>query len=128
MRVDLPAPFCPTRAWTSPTPSERSTSCRTRPPGKSLEIPFIDRSTLLTRVSVVTNDDRPSVTGEATRLCSFIVTGLVLLNSVGLDRREVILGDHGVAGVVFRLRHRFMLPTGPIHRVFDRLVTLDVWI
>src|SRR5512134_2420530 len=44
MSVDLPAPFCPTSAWTSPASSEKSTSKRTRPPGKSLVMARISNS------------------------------------------------------------------------------------
>src|SRR3990170_7382073 len=36
IRVDLPAPFSPTRAWTSPGNTSKETSSRARTPGKSL--------------------------------------------------------------------------------------------
>src|SRR5213594_528821 len=44
--VDLPAPFSPTRAWTSPASTSSETSCSARTPGKDLEILLISRSGL----------------------------------------------------------------------------------
>src|SRR5437879_6855560 len=41
MRVDLPAPFSPTRAWTSPARSSKRQSRRACTPGKSLEMASI---------------------------------------------------------------------------------------
>src|SRR4029453_16487188 len=43
MRVDLPAPFWPMTAWTSPRPTVSGASSRARPPGKALLIPSIWR-------------------------------------------------------------------------------------
>src|SRR3954469_21886943 len=42
--VDLPAPFSPTIAWTSPARRSRSTPWRTSTPTKLLRIPCISRS------------------------------------------------------------------------------------
>ena len=42
--VDLPAPFSPTIAWTSPAFRSRSTPCRTSTPTKLLRMPSICRS------------------------------------------------------------------------------------
>src|SRR5579863_6025705 len=39
MKVDLPAPFSPSRAWTSPASTSRSKSSRARVPGKRLVTP-----------------------------------------------------------------------------------------
>src|SRR5687767_9402497 len=39
MSVDLPAPFSPINAWTSPGNSRKSTSCRAFTPGNSTEMP-----------------------------------------------------------------------------------------
>src|SRR5215213_3641685 len=44
MRVDLPAPFWPSRAWTSPARTSRSTPSRARTPGNSLTMPVIASS------------------------------------------------------------------------------------
>src|SRR6267142_2995116 len=41
MRVDLPAPFSPMRACTSPGNRSKPTFCRARTPGKDLSMPFI---------------------------------------------------------------------------------------
>src|SRR4029450_9915454 len=43
MRVDLPAPFWPMTAWTSPRPTVSEASSRARTPGKALVIPSIWR-------------------------------------------------------------------------------------
>src|SRR3954468_20252885 len=42
--VDLPAPFSPTIAWTSPARRSRSTPCRTCTPTNDFLIPSIRRS------------------------------------------------------------------------------------
>src|SRR5512132_108786 len=44
IRVDLPAPFSPTSAWISPTPTEREIPFRTRLPPYSLVIPRSSRT------------------------------------------------------------------------------------
>src|SRR5918912_49962 len=44
MRVDLPAPFSPRRAWTSPLASSKSTWSFATTPGKRLVMPFNSRS------------------------------------------------------------------------------------
>ena len=44
IRVDLPAPFSPTRAWTSPGWSSKLASASAWTPGKSLVIPVISTS------------------------------------------------------------------------------------
>src|SRR2546423_4324926 len=41
--VDLPAPFCPSRKWTSPPATVSETSSSARTPGKLLEMPRISR-------------------------------------------------------------------------------------
>src|SRR5436190_768137 len=43
IRVDLPAPLAPSRAWTSPTRQVRSTPSRTRLPENDLVIPSASR-------------------------------------------------------------------------------------
>src|SRR5687767_9271251 len=43
MRVDLPAPFSPTRAWISPASTVRLTSSSALTPGNVLVIPRISR-------------------------------------------------------------------------------------
>src|SRR5208337_2190664 len=51
MRVDLPAPFSPTMAWTLPGARSRSTSCSTSTPEKLLETPWTRR--MLSAVPVI---------------------------------------------------------------------------
>jgi hypothetical protein len=43
IRVDLPAPFSPIKAWTSPFFKEKSTFSRARTPGKDFVMPLIFR-------------------------------------------------------------------------------------
>ncbi|OPZ66871.1 MAG: hypothetical protein BWY81_01618 [Firmicutes bacterium ADurb.Bin467] len=43
MRVDFPAPFSPSSAWTSPLASEKSTLLSAFTPGNAISIPFIER-------------------------------------------------------------------------------------
>jgi hypothetical protein len=43
MRVDLPAPFSPMRAWTSAGKRERSTRSRARVAPKRLRTPWTER-------------------------------------------------------------------------------------
>ena len=44
MRVDLPAPFSPMRAWTSPGRRLKETALRTRTPGNDLSMSSISRT------------------------------------------------------------------------------------
>ncbi len=48
MRVDLPAPFSPTRAWISPGLTEKVTSFNALTPGNSFVMPRISSRTSLT--------------------------------------------------------------------------------
>src|SRR5262249_23044050 len=88
MSVDLPAPFSPTTARTSPGRRRRSTSCSACTPGKALEMP------------------RASSRG---RSASFE------LSQLGMERLDVLLGDLAVGDVdavvgldVLVLQHRLV--------------------
>ncbi|WP_244461190.1 hypothetical protein, partial [Microbispora triticiradicis] len=59
MSVDLPAPFSPTTAWTSPADTSRSTPPSTRTPRKLLPMPVI----LSTRLAL--RDGAPGRPGRA---------------------------------------------------------------
>ena len=58
MSVDLPAPFSPTRAWTSPARRSKRQSRRACTPGKSLLMPSISTSG-----AVTTSGTRPPPSG-----------------------------------------------------------------
>src|SRR5262249_18749711 len=64
IRVDLPAPFSPRRAWTSPQRAEKSTCVLATTPGKALSMPTIStahRSAAISRLWNIADDvaERP---------------------------------------------------------------------
>src|SRR6476660_115798 len=59
MSVDLPAPFSPSRAWTSPARASKSTWSLARTPGKDLTTPTASRAAGMAGVVMAGPDRQP---------------------------------------------------------------------
>ena len=67
MRVDLPAPLAPTRAWTSPAFAERSTPLSATTPGKRLARPLISSSGVTLLSITASAGTRPAARSPTSR-------------------------------------------------------------
>src|SRR5208282_1697732 len=83
--VDLPAPFSPTRAVTSPARKVRLTLCKARTPGKLLETPRSDRTGV---ASAASDDRRDEGIGRIDSRPKLVFSRLPLARGAGALRRS----------------------------------------
>ncbi len=70
MSVDLPAPFSPRSACTSPRRTSRSTSSLATVPGNSLRMPRISRTSSSVISAILTSGTEGAGTGPAPSRCA----------------------------------------------------------
>ena len=98
MRVDLPAPFSPSKAWTSPLLTVRSTSSLATTPGNRFVIPF--SSTFTGRGSAPFPSELPSLFGSD-QLTGLAVDDLLLeLLDVCLELVGITLSSNSWNGAI----------------------------
>src|SRR3954454_4643325 len=95
--VDLPAPLSPTRATTSPAPTEKSTVVSACTAPKRSETPRSSR----TGVDSVMSGDLSLLLADAR-----VGAGLLVLGGADLSRRPETVLDDGVVDIVLRHRNR----------------------
>src|SRR4051794_4037879 len=115
MSVDLPAPFSPTRAWTRPRCSVKSTPARATTPANALRMPRISSraaSPIGRSGSVSLVEELPGVGGVEEAVLDqdagrHLLAGQVALQGgegrrpqarVGLDGRPQLAGEDGAEG------------------------------
>src|SRR5436190_5574289 len=105
MRVDLPAPFSPTRAWISPAETVRETPFKTRLPSNSFTTSRSSRAAALPLVVDVADKEQVRVA------LGFVVLGqrdrdLGQLLHVGLHLRRILVVGFSFDGVDHQIGHR----------------------
>src|SRR5579862_7073402 len=117
MRVDFPAPFSPTRAWTSPARRSKETCFSARTPEYDFEIPLASRSGMRVSLSDVRRERGAGllqrVAGDAGRCTQGFVNALAKSNHGSITTSQ--LSAPAVSMLQAKLPNgQYMIPSAQI--------------